>query len=330
MIKSSRKATDDEWDNMVDAVESTIYFQTREWFEIWANYAGFEIDTKLIHFDNGKKVLLPITHINLFKGLVKVNFLAPKGMGGFVSKDELDESEKRELFRLLKRVGIVYFAANPYDTLSNEFNKFNNNDTTHVLDLREGFEPIFKKWSDGHHRAAAKGIRKGVTVDVASTDDDWSTYYQLYRCSVANWGEKATNSYNSRLFDIMKNKRSEKIKLWVARYQGQIISGAICLYHNRHVAAWNGATDRQFLKLNGPHMVLHFSIRDAVEKGFMFYDLLPSGGHNGVVKFKDGFGATQMPVNIYLSPSLRLADVVRSSFRNNFIYKRMMRNTGFE
>ena len=46
MITKIRKATNEEWDGMVDAAESAIYFQTREWFDIWADYAGFENDTR--------------------------------------------------------------------------------------------------------------------------------------------------------------------------------------------------------------------------------------------------------------------------------------------
>ena len=55
MIKSIRKATDEEWDRMVDTVESAIYFQTREWFDIWSEYAGFKSDTRLISFESGKE-----------------------------------------------------------------------------------------------------------------------------------------------------------------------------------------------------------------------------------------------------------------------------------
>ncbi len=102
VIKSIGKASNEEWDDIVERVESAVYFQTREWFDIWATYAGFESDTRLIHLDNGGKVVLPLAHINLLKGLVKVYFLAPKGMGGFLTNDELDAGEKRELFEVLK------------------------------------------------------------------------------------------------------------------------------------------------------------------------------------------------------------------------------------
>jgi hypothetical protein len=94
--------------------------------------------------DSGKKVLLPLTHITLLTGLIKVNFLAPKGMGGFVTKDELDAGEKRELFNVLKKIKILYCSVNPYDKLTNEFYGFNGEDFTQVLDLAQALNRYLK------------------------------------------------------------------------------------------------------------------------------------------------------------------------------------------
>lgn len=330
MIKSVRKATNEEWDSIVDTVESAIYFQTREWFDIWADYAGFENDTRLICFDSGKKVLLPLDRMNLFKGLVKVHFLAPKGMGGFVTNDELDADEKRALFKILKKIGILYCAANPYDKLTNEFDKFNNEDFTQILDLSEGFEPLFKKWTWGHYSRARKGLREGITAEVAATEDDWKSYFELYQDNLARWGKKTTNTYQWNLFKIMYRKNSPKIKLWLAKYQGQIISGALCFYHNKHVAYWHSATSQRFFKkLNATHVLQYCIIKDACEKGFLLYDFMPSSGIQGVVDFKTGFSPQTKALHIYLSPSLRFADFIRKKVRNNALYKALMQNTGF-
>lgn len=43
MIKSARKATNEEWDQFTAAAPSALYFQTREWFDIWSEYAGFKM-----------------------------------------------------------------------------------------------------------------------------------------------------------------------------------------------------------------------------------------------------------------------------------------------
>lgn len=329
VIKSIRKATDKEWDSMVDAVESAIYFQTREWFDIWAEYAGFKSDTRLISFESGKKVLLPLSYIALLKGTLKIYFLSPKGMGGFLTNDDLKDNEKRELFKVLEKVKVLYCAVNPYDKLTNEFDRFNSLDFTQMLDLSKGFEPILRNWTKGHHSAAKKGMRDGVTAETAVTENDWKSYFKLYGDTMVRWGKEATNRYTWDLFEIMYKKKSDKIKLWLAKYQGQIISGALCLYQNKHVAYWHSATSEQFLKLNGPHVLQYHIIKNACESGFVFYDFLSSGGHGGVVHFKNGFSPEKIPVHIYMSPLMNLSSAMREKLRNSAVYKLLMKGTGF-
>ena len=330
MITGIRTATDEEWDTMADSVDSAIYFQTREWFDIWAQYAGFENDTRLIHFQSGKKVLLPLSRRRFLKGLIAFHFLSPKGLGGFLTNDELDPREKSALFRILKKIPALYCAVSPYDSLTNEFEGFNALDSTQVLDLREGFEPIFRKWTWGHYSRTRKGLRGGITAAPASTAGDWKCYYDLYCDTMARWGEGTTNRYAWELFDILYRKNSPRIKLWLARYEGEIISGALCLYHNRHVAYWHSATSARFYKkLNATHVLQYFIIRDACEKGFLWYDFLPSSGIKGVIDFKSGFSPLTRPVNIYMSSLVKISDMMRNRTRSVAIYKFLMKDTGF-
>jgi len=329
VIKDIRIATDEEWDRMVDTAGSAIYFQTREWFDIWSEYAGFQNDTKLICFDSGKEVLLPLSYFPFLKGLLKTYFLAPKGMGGFVTNDELDDDEKRELFNFLMKMKMFYCAVNPYDPLTNEFDRFNMEDFTQVLDLTAGFETIFKNWSKGHHSASKKGLREKLTVEVANAEDQWQAYFYIYQETLARWGMTATSRYEWKLFELFYKKNSPRIRLWLARHQGQIISGALCFYQNKHVAYWHSATREEFFNLNSPHVLQYHIIKDACEKGFHLYDFLPSGGHQGVVHFKNGFSPSLKPVHIYMSPLMKVSDAVRKRLRNSAVYKSFMKDTGF-
>jgi len=330
VIKDIRKATDEEWDRMINVAESAIYFQTREWFDIWSEYANFENDTRLICFDNGKKVLLPLSYMPFLNGLLKIHFLAPKGMGGFVTNDALDNDEKKELFSVLNKINMFYCVVNPYDQITNEFDRFNNEDFTQVLDLTEGFNTLFKKWTWGHYSRTRKSLREGITAELASTENDWKSFYRLYQDNLSRWGEKTTNAYGWNLFEIMYRKKSHKIKLWLAKYDGQIISGALCLYHNKHVAYWHSATSEQYYKkMNATHVLQYTIIKDACDQGFLLYDFLPSSGIKGVINFKDGFSPQRRPVHIYMSPLMKTADVMRKKVRNSAVYKFFMKDTGF-
>lgn len=280
-------------------------------------------------FESGRSVLLPLARLKLLKGLIDCSFLSPKGLGGFVTNDELEHEEKTELFDALKRRRIIYCVMNPFDRLTNDFDAATAEDFTQVLDLRPGFDALLSTWSKGHSSAAKKGIREGVRVELAVTENDWKAYFRVYRDTLARWGPKATSEYTWELFRIMHGKRSDKIKLWLAKYRGQTISGALCFHHNNHVAYWHGAALREHLRLKAPHALQYHVIQHACDSGSQVYDFLPSGGHEGAVRFKNGFGAEKKPVRVYMSRIMRMADRTRKVIRRNPIFRLIMKGTGF-
>ncbi len=329
-IQSNRRATSDEWDAMVDTSQTAIYFQTREWFEVWSAYASFQVDTRLIRFSSGKAVLLPLAQVPLAGDLIRVTLLAPKGMGGFVTNDVLDADERTELFSLLRRMRLLHCVAQPFDPLTNEFDGFNGLDHTQVLDLRPGMETIFSSWSRGHHSRTNKGFREGIQAAPAGGEDDWRTYFAFYQDTLDRWGETATNRYDWRLFEIMLRRHSDRIRLWLARRDGEPVSGALCFYHNRHVAYWHSATSQKVFKhLNANHVLQYTIIQDACQRGFQLYDFMPSSGIEGVIDFKSGFAAETRPVHTYTSPLLGMANAARTRVRSTPLYRVLMKGSGF-
>jgi Acetyltransferase (GNAT) domain len=330
VIVSITAASNEEWDSMVKASPTTVYFQTREWFEIWSEYAGFKNDPHLITFGSGKRVLLPLTQQNLLGGLFKFTLLTPKGMGGFVTGDRLDKEEKGELFAAVPHLKLDYGAANPYDDLTNEVEGFNLRDYTQVLDLSQGFPAIFSKWSRGHHSRTNKGLRQGISVELARNERDWAAYFELYQDTLARWADTATNRYGWPLFLRMFKSQSSNIRLWLAKHNSKLVSGALCLYHNNHVAYWHSATSRDsYKKLNATHVLQYHIIQDACDRGFLLYDFMPSSGLPGVIEFKSGFAPERLPVRIYMSRVASLSSTIRRGIRGNAVYRLLMRGTGF-
>jgi lipid II:glycine glycyltransferase (peptidoglycan interpeptide bridge formation enzyme) len=127
----------------------------------------------------------------------------------------------------------------------------------------------------------------------------------------------------------MFKKNSPHIKLWLAKYRGQAISGALIFYHNKHVAGWHGATLQEFHQLNAFHVLQYYIIQEACEKGFQLYDFMPSNRREGVIHFKSGFSTQMKPVRIYMSPLMRRSNALRTRLRNHSVYKFIMKNTGF-
>jgi CelD/BcsL family acetyltransferase involved in cellulose biosynthesis len=329
MIVSVVRASDADWDSMVEASPTAIYFQTREWFEIWSEYAGYQNETRLIRFASGKKVLLPLCRRDFLGRLLRLHFLAPKGMGGFVTDDTLDPQEKKELGTMLRGTGMLYGRLNAYDTLTNELVQRHSNDSTQVLDLRGGFEQVIGRWTEGHRKRARKGLREDVTFERSTKEEDWKAYYALYRESLARWGDAATNSYGWGLFQAMCRSRSGRIQLWLAKQEGRAVCGAINLYHQQHVAAWHSAGSEELRKKLNATLALEYSmIKDACEKGFLHYDFGPSGDLEGPALFKRGFGTESRMVRVYKAPLLEIFTALRMRLRKHPATRFLMRGIG--
>lgn len=295
-IDSVIKASDREWDEATGAYYST-YFHTREWAEIFKEYnSRLTLEPKQIIFSDKKSAIIPFVCQKEFIGLIKRYFSSPAGtFGGWVSHDELSIQHAKLLVKYMKRIRNLIWRENPYDpNLTKLVIPDAKEDYTQAIDLRQGFKAIYNNWTKGHFSAVKKAQREGVLISQAKLAEEWGKYYEVYKESFSRWGDKATSFYEWSLFEILFHKQSDKIKLWIALYKNKVISGALCFYHNKHVVYWHGAAYEEYFHLRSSNLLQYEIIKDACTKGYWWYDFNPSGGHEGVRRFKKGFGAKSM------------------------------------
>jgi lipid II:glycine glycyltransferase (peptidoglycan interpeptide bridge formation enzyme) len=105
--------------------------------------------------------------------------------------------------------------------------------------------------------------------------------------------------YPWTLFLNLFEARNPDIKLWLAEKGEKTIAGVIVFYCNTTLIYWHGCSLRDHFD-HYPNNLLHAEIiRDACERGYARYDLSPSGGYEGVIKFKDSFAATRVDFSAY-------------------------------
>lgn len=313
MIKHIKKASKEEWDELVEKDLFSTYSQTREWYEIWSEYTGLHISTKLILFKNGKKVLLPLAYSKYLKGILKTYFSSPNGFGGFITNELLNNEERKILFNILNNFNSLMLINNPFNDILEHFKGWTKEDFTQIINLEQGFEVIFKKWRKGHICDVKKGMNAGLTIVEAKSLDEWKDYFHVYQDSIIRWGDTASSNYSLNLFEIMYKKNSPKIKLWLAKDNNKIISGALCFYHNKHVCYWHGAGLKEYFHLHGGHLLQYYIIKDACDKGFKWYDFNSSGGHENVIKFKNGFFTEKKVFHILILESSLTKKLIKFS-----------------
>ncbi len=297
-------ALSSEWDEVWSSCDYATYFQSSEWASIWSVYTNGEFvpAPMMISFSDNKKAIIPFS-LQQGEGSSKTFWSSPADtFGGWISNDDLTMDHTRLLVNYMtKRVRDVVWRTNPYDELlSNVAVKGVTPYTTHVLDLQDGFETLYKKWTKTNARAVRQARRRGIVIRLATSLADWKTYYEAYEDSLRRWGDKASSRYEFNLFEEMQSRHSPHIKLWLATYQHKIIAGAIILYAKTHVAGWHAASLEKYFGLRPNNLIMYEAIKEACETGFLWFDFGPSAEHEGSTAFKRHFGTKAYPSNVLI------------------------------
>ena len=293
------------WDQVVSRSEYATFFHTPTWAQIIVEtYPHFCIATKGFVLDDGTVAIVPLVATTERNGFFKwCESMFPGGYGGAVAERNLTQIEVDYIFQRLMNAQTAYIhvMGNPYTRQSLPLS-FNQSPLhTHVLDLAEGFDAVFRNCSKGHRYSAGKAKKMGIQVGVAETEEEFrSYYYKVYRDALKRWGDSTLVTYPYRLFEQIWLHRSENIKLWVAKVDGEMISGSLNFYHNRLVVAWHATTRENYFSHRPGPLLKTEIIRDACQRGFSYYDFSPSGGLKGVETYKEGFGAQKRSFDSYV------------------------------
>ena len=299
-----RKINEAEWWDFVERCPTATFFHTPDWYRVWKEYEGNHYEARLLTLKSGKKVLLPLFYRRRLKRLVKAFFSGPAGTyGGILQMDNLSTQDIQDIEYYISSFSFLSIRANPLNPIFTE-KIFTNQGFTQIVNLQTCTNDLTQKWSDNHVRSLKKGVKNNIKVKEAKTMTEWKAYYDIYQDSRKRWGASASNNYDWKLFEVISQLDSNRCKLWLAFLGGEIISGCLCFYFNQHVVYWHGGTFKAYLK-DRPAHILHFHIiKKAIENNFKWYDFNPSGGHEGVVKFKKGFGTDIYSANIFKKKSI--------------------------
>src|SRR6185437_13540483 len=308
-ITTVRPATREEWDGMWSNSPAATFFHSRAWADVWNAYSegAFRPHPLWVQFSDGHEALLPLSYRRRFCGLVSEYHSSPAATyGGWLASTELTAFHARLLLEWVKATNeSLYWRVNPFDTTAASLAaEATHSDVTNALDLWAGFEAIRANFSKGHRSAVQHAIRAGVTVAAATSNSEWDAYYSVYEDSLRRWGTHATSRYKRSLFRKLRERCNGNVVLWLARHEGQVVAGALGLYAKSHVSYWHSAVLESPRHLRPATLLIYEMIRHAVEHGYRWFDFNPSGGHEGVQKFKARFGTVPLscPMILHQTP----------------------------
>ena len=166
----------------------------------------------------------------------------------------------------------------------------------HELDLKQGEKNIYSRLSQNLRRNIQRAAARDVRVDIDNSRDGIRHFFRL-NCLTRR--EHGIPPQPFRFFSLLHAHvlSAGKGNLLLARHKGRVVSGNLYLHHGSEAIYKYGASDRRFQELRASHLVMWEGIRLYAEKG---YNLLHMGrtdlGHEGLRRFKLGWGATESPL----------------------------------
>jgi hypothetical protein len=293
MSAEIRPATAAEWDSFYTGCPFATYSQSRAWAEDWSTYRRtLRPDPLLVIFGDARRALLPIVRQRRRRGLAHKYVLAAGGTyGGWLALEPLGTRNVAELGRLLRRARLpLWWRLNPFDAEAEALaGVVTEHDVTHVVPISQCEE--LQAAHRGHREAVRKARRAGLSVRRAAGPADWASYYDVYGTKLREWGDEAGITYDAALFEILRRRGSPGVELWLVELgDGTIIGGSLNLYSARHAAGWHMAMLSEHYKKKPANLLVSEMIDDARQRSFQWFDMNPSGGHEGAMRFKQNCG----------------------------------------
>ncbi|NTV99758.1 MAG: GNAT family N-acetyltransferase [Oscillochloris sp.] len=228
--------------------------------------------------------------------------------GGFIADGPVLPSEAVQLYReaCTWTTYSFYVLENPLgpplpEELTTQFNLIVS-EIAYAIDLDADFDTIFARFSRSRRTAYRSGIKKGVKIRLAISLDEYRAYFHNYRDAVDRWGEDESYGYQWDLFEQIYQLSQiypEQIKLWLIIINEQIVGGRLFVYWNQQASLWNGTAHRDFLDYHAIPVADIEILRDALAQGYRYYDFNTSSLDEGVMVYKQRFGAVSFPVNAW-------------------------------
>lgn len=319
-----RKVSDDFWWSVARACSYATFFHTPIWREMArrADPRRFHDATFGAVLPSGVRVVFPLVRTRHLGPLRWLHSTFEGCYGGFIADGPVSPAEAAQIYRHVCRWSTysLHILENPLgESLPEELQGHFSlvvNEVAHTVRLDADFETVFSRFQKTQRKDYRRGLKRGVQVRATSAIEDYRAYYDVYRDAVGRWGHDERYGYSWHIFEQLHSLSQvypEQIKLWVMTVEGRVVGGTVMFYWGTHASAWNGTAHRDFLDYEVMPVGDTEMIRDAIERGYSYFDFNTSALNEGVSAYKQRFGAEAMPVRLWRY-KLRAPRPMRSLF----------------
>ncbi len=321
MTRVDKPRQTDAWLEVARNCEYATFFHTPIWSELVTRaFPDLQDATRYTTLRDGVRVVLPLVAVarRLGSRLAIAHSTAFGCYGGLIADGPVDEPARARIHRGALRSGIVELEVTQNPLAPFPAPRFRavgvREDFTDLLSLARGYAAVVERFTSERRREIKKGRESGVRTRVATTLDDYRSYFGAYEDSLRRWGEGVTLRYPWDLFEVchdLARRYPMHVKLWLAERDGETLGGALNFYWNHHAVGWHSAAYTRALDSYAFAVLVADAVEEACDRGFAWFDLNPSGGLEGVAAFKSRFGGERRAIERLRYQTWLLRSVVR-------------------
>jgi hypothetical protein len=296
MVHIDWRVAPDDWDRAIASCPDATFFHTDAWLRAMGAAFGIQTARTRLSWPDGRWALLPLTIRPLAKGLVPIATAGETGAyGGLVSPSPLSGDDEMAAYAAIRRrYPDLWVVGNPFATSSAPMPVVPGGESeaqsTHVLALKP-FPELRAGFSRGCKARGNKARKSGMTLRVSQDPADAAVYYGLYEDTMQRWGEKLTWARPLAFYERLLAEGGPAVRLLLAEQDGRVISGLLFAAHGRVAHYVAGATLAEALPQCPSNFLMEEALVAYAAEGFETFDFGPSNGLDGVMKFKESFGA---------------------------------------
>ncbi len=167
---------------------------------------------------------------------------------------------------------------------------------THLVDLREGFDELWRKAYNKNTRNCVRMAEgAGVTVAQERGEDAIASLHLLHAAQSMEW--EGIPPHSQEALRAIVDSLGEDARIYIARREGELLSACLFLEHGgREIHPWVSGSAKAARPLRAFHKLISDPLRDACARGLETWDFGGSGGNPKIEFFKESFGGKPVPV----------------------------------
>lgn len=294
------------WDEFIDSSKNGTFMLKRDYMDYHSD--RFQ-DFSLMFYDDEK--LIAVMPASLHGDEVRSH--GGLTYGGIISDVSMKQHKMLECFIVMKdflrinNITRLIYKAIPYiyhkqPSQEDLYALFINNAKLYRRDVASTVnlsEPI--KMPKGRKAQISRAKREGVTVEQSN---DFKTFIELEN-KVLREKHSATAVHTAEELELLKSKFNNQIQLWVAKYYGEIIAGAVIyVYDNIVHTQYLGASEIS-REIGALDLVIKLLIDKFQSENKQYFDFGISTEeegkylNNGLIAQKEGFGGRAVAYDFY-------------------------------